>query len=155
MDYVKTRNLEPTRHLFVGNCGPHLGFAKEDIEIIFRPFSSSVYVHFSRDNASHCYVTLASAADATEALQQLTGKACAAARGRTLIMSYCEVKEQRQVQSIRKMYLKAWTLPSIMRNKHACWLLLAAAPDPDTTGLMHHLTYCCSGLSATPCRPHQ
>eukprot|EP00775_Hariotina_reticulata_P007141 gene7141-7356_t len=75
---------------------------EEDIEIIFRPFSNSVYVHFSRDNASHCYVTLASAADAAEALQQLTGKACAAARGRTLVMSYCEVKEQRQVQTIRK-----------------------------------------------------
>lgn len=118
MDYVKTRNPEPTRHLFVGNCGPHLGFAREDIENIFHPFSNDVYVRFSRDDASHCYVTLASAADATKALQHLVGQPCAAARGRTLIISYCEVKEQRQVWSMRRNVNKMLDLASDQVHLH-------------------------------------
>eukprot|EP00878_Enallax_costatus_P028091 GHUV01030299.1.p1 GENE.GHUV01030299.1~~GHUV01030299.1.p1 ORF type:complete len:246 (+),score=19.36 GHUV01030299.1:54-791(+) len=93
-----------SRHLFVGNCGPALGFTDEDVRNMFAPFvngesADRLEVHMPwSGTASHVYVSFASQQEAARAIEQLSGRPCEQAGGRFLMVKYAAVEEPKQVQ---------------------------------------------------------
>lgn len=96
-----------SRHLFVGNCGPVLGYTKEDVRDMFASFTSAqatdeleVHMPWSA-TASHVYVSFASQEEAARAIEQLSGKPCEKAAGRILMVKYAAVEEPKEVRCTR------------------------------------------------------
>jgi hypothetical protein len=96
-----TRANEPSPHLFVGNCGPKLGYTDSNIRSIFQPFVSDggeLLVHVPKGElSSHVYVSFSTAAEAAAAAQALSGKPCEAAGGRVLMVKFAELEQPKQV----------------------------------------------------------
>jgi hypothetical protein len=99
-----TRVNDPTPHLFVGNCGPKLGFTDSNVRSIFQPFVSGggeLLVHVPQGElSSHVYVSFSTAAEAAAAAQALSGKHCDAANGRVLMVKYAELEQPKQVRNL-------------------------------------------------------
>jgi hypothetical protein len=99
-----TRVNDPTPHLFVGNCGPKLGFTDSDVRSIFQPFvsgSGELLVHVpDGELSSHVYVSFSTAAEAAAAAQALSGRPCEAAHGRVLMVKFAELEQPKQVRSL-------------------------------------------------------
>lgn len=101
-----TRANEPSPHLFVGNCGPKLGFSDSDIRSIFLPFVTNdgeLLVHVPQGElSSHVYVSFSTAAEAAAAAEALSGKPCEAAGGRVLMVKFAELEQPKQVGLLRR-----------------------------------------------------
>lgn len=87
----------PTRHLFVGNCGPSVGDDKEALEALFGKFGNvSVIVpeHQQNPRSAFVFVTFDEEIEASKALDCLNCKPVGSAGGRKLTIKYADLKKQ-------------------------------------------------------------
>ena len=87
----------PTRHLFVGNCGPSVGTDQAALEALFQEFGSAkVIVPEQQQNprSAFVFVTFGGQDEARAALLSLSDRPCAAAGGRTLTIKYAYLKKE-------------------------------------------------------------
>ena len=95
--FGRPKGGKPTRHLFVGNCGPGVGIKRQAIEAIFLHFGkATVILPETQQNprSAFVFVTFDCEAEATAALAALDGKPCASAGGRTFTIKYADLKKE-------------------------------------------------------------
>lgn len=98
--FCRPRHKDPTRHLFVGNCGPSLGIDEARAVQIFSPFGPAS-VSLPDPVKSHLFVSYPTAEQAANALQALNQKACPETGGRSLVIKFADVpREPRPRQQV-------------------------------------------------------
>lgn len=95
--FGRSKNGKPTRHLFVGNCGPGVGIGKQALEAVFGEFGkATVIIPENQQNprSAFVFVTFDCEEAATAALASLNGKPCASTGGRTFTIKYADLKKE-------------------------------------------------------------
>eukprot|EP00897_Mesotaenium_endlicherianum_P001874 jgi/Mesen1/1714/ME000138S00572 len=87
--YVKARS-EPTRYLYVCNCGPEVGDSSEFITELFGVYGDVVDVIISGPNLTRVYVIYSNSYNSKKAKDALHGKSCQRAGGRIMQVHYSE-----------------------------------------------------------------
>lgn len=73
--FSKPKSLnEVTKHLFIGNCGPKLGFSLENIKEIFSPFGKILEIHIPHPEKSHIFITYETLESASNAKKYFQDK---------------------------------------------------------------------------------
>lgn len=96
--FGRPKGGQPTRHLFVGNCGPGVGIDSAAIGEIFGEFGpASVVVPEQQQNprSAFIFVSYPTVAHATAALEALDQQVCAAAGQRLLAIKYADLKKDK------------------------------------------------------------
>lgn len=94
--FGRPKGRKPTRHLFVGNCGPGVGIDRQALEAVFGEFGkATVIIPEAQQNprSAFIFVTFECEAEATAALAALNGKPCASTGGRTFAIKYADLKK--------------------------------------------------------------
>lgn len=105
--FGRPKGGQPTRHLFVGNCGPGVGLDRAAISQIFSQFGpATVVVPEQQHNprSAFIFVTYPAVAHATAALEALNQKVCAAAGDRLLTIKYADLKKDKVRSKVRKCF---------------------------------------------------
>ena len=101
MTFGRPKAGQPTRHLFVGNCGPHVGIERDQLAHIFTQFGAAEIVIPEQQQiprSAFIFVTYPRQEDATAAVEALDGRPCACADDRVFTVKYADLK-QKQVTS--------------------------------------------------------
>ena len=96
--FGRPKGGQPTRHLFVGNCGPSVGIDRAAVNQIFTEFGpAEVVVPEQRQNprSAFVFVSYPTAEHAAAALGALDGKANPAAAGRVFTLKYADLKKDK------------------------------------------------------------
>lgn len=94
--FGRVKGGKPTRHLFVGNCGPGVGIDRQALEAVFGEFGkATVVLPEAQQNprSAFIFVTFEREAEATAALAALNGRPCASAGGRSFAVKYADLKK--------------------------------------------------------------
>ena len=89
--FCKPKSDEPTRFLFVGNCGPAKGLQQEDVERLFAPFGE-VEVELGEVEKSYVLVTYQESTQAEAAVRHFTEVDAS----RQFMIRYADVKPPKQ-----------------------------------------------------------
>ena len=95
--FGRPKGGQPTRHLFVGNCGPGVGIDRQAVEAVFAKFGkATVILPEAQQNprSAFVFVTFNCEAEATAALAALNGKPCASTGGRIFTIKYADLKRE-------------------------------------------------------------
>lgn len=95
--FGRPKGGKPTRHLFVGNCGPGVGIDRQALEALFADFGkATVLIPETQQNprSAFVFVTFDCEAEATAALDSLNGKPCPSTGGRTFTIKYADLKKE-------------------------------------------------------------
>lgn len=95
--FGRPKGAKPTRHLFVGNCGPAVGTSRDTLEAVFAEFGkATVILPETQQNprSAFVFVTFDCEAEATAALAALHGASCASNGGRTFTIKYADLKKE-------------------------------------------------------------
>ena len=95
--FGRPKGGKPTRHLFVGNCGPGVGITRQAVEAVFREFGkATLIIPETQQNprSAFVFVTFDCETDATAALKALNGRPCASTGGRTFTVKYADLKKE-------------------------------------------------------------
>lgn len=92
--FCKPTHSNPTRHLFIGNCGPAVGLKENDIRSIFEKFGVVENVCISPEaHKSYIYLTYDTVASASAALSALNGApAIRDSARRVFVIRYADTK---------------------------------------------------------------
>lgn len=82
----------PTRHLYVANLGPGVGFSLPNARTIFSTFGAVTDIQEAGDQGNRLYISFLDNKTAEEARAALHQKPCFAAGGRVLTIQFAEVK---------------------------------------------------------------
>lgn len=95
--FGRPKGGRPTRHLFVGNCGPGVGVDAEALESIFSQFGTARVIvpeHQENPRSAFVFATFDNEDEATAALLSLNGRPCESAGGRKLTVKYADLKKE-------------------------------------------------------------
>ena len=95
--FGRPKGGKPTRHLFVGNCGPGVGIDAEALENIFKQFGTARVIvpeHQENPRSAFVFATFDNEDEATAALLSLNGRPCASAGGRKFTVKYADLKKE-------------------------------------------------------------
>lgn len=98
--FGKPKGGQPTRHLFVGNCGPSVGVDQELVTQIFGQYgTATVTVPEQKQNphSAFVFVSYANVEEATAALSALNDNPCARAHGRRFVIKHADLKKDQVV----------------------------------------------------------
>ncbi len=124
--FGRPKNGQPTRHLFVGNCGPSVGIDRDTLTQLFSKFgSATVTVPEQKQNprSAFVFVTYASSDEAAAALSQLDDKPCSDADGRCFSIKYADLKKEQVGQplqpncKLRGLCLTIWQCAPFRRKR--------------------------------------
>lgn len=96
--FGRPKGGQPTRHLFVGNCGPSVGIDRAAISQIFCEFGpAEIVVPEQQQNprSAFVFVSYRTAQHAAAALAALNGKASPAASGRVFTLKYADLRKDK------------------------------------------------------------
>lgn len=95
--FGRPRHEGPTRHLFVGNCGPCVGQSEQQVSDIFSPFGE-VHVTVPGEAKPHVFVSFKDAVAASKAMANLGSPSedqCTIAGNRSLVLKYADFKKEK------------------------------------------------------------
>ncbi len=98
--FGKPKGGQPTRHLFVGNCGPSVGVDQKTVTQLFGQYgTATVTVPEQKQNphSAFVFVSYANIEEATAALSALNDKPCAQAHGRRFVIKHADLKKDQVV----------------------------------------------------------
>lgn len=94
--FGKPKGGQPTRHLFVGNCGPGVGVDQETLTQLFGQYgTATVTVPEEKQNphSAFVFVSYGNTEEAIAALSALNNKPCAQAHGRRFVIKHADLKK--------------------------------------------------------------
>ncbi|KAL0030888.1 hypothetical protein WJX77_011841 [Trebouxia sp. C0004] len=97
--FGKPKGGQPTRHLFVGNCGPSVGVDQETVTKLFGQYgTATVTVPEQKQNphSAFVFVSYANVEEAIAALSALNDKPCAQAHGRRFVIKHADLKKDQE-----------------------------------------------------------
>lgn len=95
--FGRPKGGRPTRHLFVGNCGPGVGIDRQALEAVFGEFGkANVIIPETQQNprSAFVFVTFDCEGEATAALAALNGKPSASTGGKPFAIKYADLKKE-------------------------------------------------------------
>lgn len=94
--FIKPKNDEPTKYLFVGNCGPATGLDNSSIGAFFKKYRpTEVLIPEKSTAASHIFLSFESVQDAQDAVLALSGKPFQELGNRLLKVNYADLKSSK------------------------------------------------------------
>lgn len=101
--FIKPRHTQPTRFLFVGNCGTALGLKEETIRSFFSHLGAvNVIFPDEKKRCSHIFVTFGNESTAEAALSYINGKPIQELGNRVLAAKYSDVKPEKVISYSRE-----------------------------------------------------
>ena len=96
--FIRPRHTQPTRYLFVGNCGTAVGLNEKTVRSFFDHLGA-VDVIFPKAGkpSSHIFVVFNHEEDAEAALSRLNSQPCQELGNRILAAKYADVKEEKVI----------------------------------------------------------
>ncbi|KAL0051627.1 hypothetical protein WJX82_010933 [Trebouxia sp. C0006] len=97
--FGKPKGGQPTRHLFVGNCGPSVGVGQEAVTQLFGQYGTATVTvpeHKQNPHSAFVFVSYANIEEATAALSALNNKPCAQAHGRRFVIKHADLKKDQE-----------------------------------------------------------
>ncbi|KAL0038021.1 hypothetical protein WJX79_009793 [Trebouxia sp. C0005] len=97
--FGKPKGGQPTRHLFVGNCGPGVGVDQETLTQLFGQYgTATVTVPEEKQNphSAFVFVSYGNTEEAIAALSALNNKPCAQAHGRRFVIKHADLKKDQE-----------------------------------------------------------
>lgn len=98
--FGKPKGGQPTRHLFVGNCGPSVGVGQEAVTQLFGQYGTATVTvpeHKQNPHSAFVFVSYDNIEEATAALSDLNNKPCAQAHGRRFVIKHADLKKDQVV----------------------------------------------------------
>lgn len=116
--FFKPKHTQPTRYLFVGNCGTAVGLNEEIVKSFFDHLGA-VDVIFPTEGkpSSHIFAVFNDKEDSEIALSRLNGQPCQELGDRILAAKYADVKEDK-VLMVRQLFASVSdTLPCLWPSR--------------------------------------
>jgi len=96
--FGKPKGGQPTRHLFVGNCGPSVGVDQETVTQLFGQYGTAIVtVPEQNPHSAFVFVSYDNIEEANAALSALNNKPCAQAQGRRFVIKHADLKKDQVV----------------------------------------------------------
>lgn len=123
--FCKPKGPVATRHIFVGNCGPAVGLAEEQVQHFFQNKGAQAvtFPTSTQVGSSHVFVTFETAAEAQAVLNALNAKPAAELENRRLVIKFAERRSDHQADKVFKRLHIIFTHLVVFVEHHAALVI--------------------------------